>query len=126
MIKKLAILSALLFSIHSPAHAKCQTYGYQTICDSASEYRNAPLPSAASQDPFSGRTQNQKLNHLGSKIENDEQIQNCNRLGFSESMICLARLKAERSRERERQVIEGGGSVTKCEQVGNTMTCYTR
>lgn len=113
-----------LFLAYTPAQAKCQTYGYQTICDNASEYKNAPAPAAARQDPYGRETRNDDSSFFGPKVQNDEEIQSCLRLSPGESLYCLGQLKAERARARERQVLESGGTVTKCVQSGNNITCY--
>ena len=125
-ISYLYLIFISLFFTYTPVQAKCQTYGYQTICDKASEYRNAPKPSAARQDPYGRDTGSNKedLSWLGPKVENDEEIKSCLRLSHAESMICLGQLKGERARAREIKVIESGGTVTKCVQTGNNITCY--
>jgi hypothetical protein len=115
---KFAVLLTTMLA--GTAFAKCNTYGYQTICDNAREYDSAPAPAAANQNyfarPQTGRVMNNKGNG-GSNYNGD-----CGDLEFAEALRC----KAQENARQEQEYRANGGVITKCVQVGNTTKCYTR
>jgi hypothetical protein len=117
-----------LFLFYTPAQAKCQTYGYQTICDNASEYKNAPAPAAANQDPFArpstGRvfSNNNSNNRDTSFAESIGWHKECLSLPYAQALACQGQI----NRQKEEEYRANGGVIIKCRQIGNNTNCYAR